>query len=98
MTTCSTEGEAQYVFKDPDETLDFENDWAARLNDGDTIVESDWIVPAGIDDDAAVFDGTTTTIWLSGGTLGETYHLVNRVTTAQGRTRDRSKYVTIREN
>lgn len=98
MTTCSTEGEAQYPFKDPDEILDFENDWSQRLIAGDTIVASDWIVPVGITEDDAAFDGTTTTIWLSGGTLGETYHLVNRITTMQGRTRDRSKYVTIRQN
>ena len=33
---------------------------------------------------------TETLIWLSGGTEGESYDLLNRITTAAGRTRDQT--------
>jgi hypothetical protein len=79
--------------KDPDAILDYVVDWSSWL-DGDTISSSDWIVPAepagppAVDSDA--FSATTTTVWLSGGTDGETYEFVNRVDTAGGRRDDRT--------
>lgn len=76
--------------KDPDEVKDYGVNWAARLDEGDTIATSDWIVPDGIIEDSATNTTTTTTIWLSGGTLGTTYSLVNRITTAGGRTLDQT--------
>lgn len=87
--------------KDPDETLDFRISWAdSGANDGsstdtgwligDTIVTSTWIVPAGITEVSESNNNTDAWIFLSGGTLGEKYRLTNRITTAQGRTADRS--------
>lgn len=73
--------------KDPDEVKDFGLVWADLLLT-DTINGSLWIVPDGITKDSDAFDGDSTTIWLSGGTDGETYRLTNRVTTAGGRTYD----------
>lgn len=74
-------------FKDPDEVLDYEVDWTDRLA-GDTISASLWEVPEGIEMDSEDFSSTKTTIWLSGGTLGERYSLLNRITTAGGRVMD----------
>ena len=89
--------------KDPDEVLDYEIDWsdpdAPRLATGDTIASSTWLAgdplsqtwPAETGWLVKDSDTTTTTksiIWLSGGTLGETYALTCRITTAQGRTHD----------
>lgn len=71
--------------KDPDEVVDYSVDWSPRL-DSDTISTSTWIVPAGITEDSDSSTTTTTTIWLSGGTAGVTYALINRITTAAGRT------------
>jgi len=82
--------------KDPNEVLDYELDWSARLSDGDTISASTWIVPDGLTEDSNSNTTTTTTIWLSGGTLGE-YTLTNRVTTAGGRTMDQSVRLTVVE-
>lgn len=73
--------------KDPDEVKDFGLVWADLLLT-DTITGSSWIVPDGITKDSDAFDDDSTTIWLSGGTDGETYRLTNRVTTAGGRTYD----------
>ena len=82
--------------KDPDAVLDYQHDWTAWLN-GDTIVTSNWIVPAGLTLVTDTKTAATTTVWLSGGTIGVTYRVVNRVTTAGGRTDDRSLFLKIME-
>lgn len=81
--------------KDPNEVLDYLVDWTARLN-GDTITSSTWLVPVDITKDSDSFTDTTTTIWLSAGTIG-TLTLTNRVTTAGGRTMDQSITLTVAE-
>ena len=82
--------------KDPDAVLDYRIDWSAWLDD-DQIVTSTWIVPAGITSSSDEHDTTSATIWLTGGTLGQTYSLVNRVTTSGGRTDDRTIRIQIRD-
>lgn len=82
--------------KDPDEVLDYQIDWSDRLG-ADTIATTTWVVPSGITKDSDTNDDTTTTIWLSGGTTGETYSLTNRITTAGGRTMDQSVRLKIAE-
>ncbi len=84
--------------KDPDERLDYQVDWlGSRFKPGelyglsDTISNSLWIVPAGITSEAETLDPAgVSTIWLSGGTDGDTYEIVNRITTAAGRVFDRT--------
>lgn len=91
--------------KDPDAVLDYMRDWgsdaldpdARWLRDDDTILTSTWIVPDGITKDSDTHDDKTATIWLSGGTLGESYELTNRVVTAGGRTDERSVTIIIRD-
>lgn len=78
-----------WPFKDPDEVLDYEIDWSARLLT-DTIVTSTWVVPTGLTEDSTENTTTTTTVWLSGGTTGEVYEVLNRVVTAGGRTMDQT--------
>jgi hypothetical protein len=84
----------QWPNKDPDEVLDYQIDWADRL-DGDTISTSTWVIPSGITQGAASKTDTTVTTWLSGGTLGASYTLLNRVVTAAGRTMDQSVRIRI---
>lgn len=55
---------------------------------GDTIASSTWIVDDGIVNDSAQNTTTITTIWISGGTVGTTYNVTNRITTAAGRIMD----------
>lgn len=77
--------------KDPDETLDYSIDWSARLDEGDSISSSTWIIsPTGLVQESAAFNGALTTIWVSGGEMGKTYTLTNRIQTSAGRIRDLS--------
>ena len=75
--------------KDPNAILDYQINWATWLG-SDTIASSAWTVPAGITQTSATNTTTTATIWLSGGTEGTDYDLINRITTVGGRTDDRT--------
>lgn len=76
---------ADTFVKDPDEVLDYIRDWTAAL-DGDTISTSTWTPETGITVDTSSNTTTTATVWVSGGTVGETYGITNRIVTAGGRT------------
>lgn len=80
--------------KDPDEILDYAVLWWKRLA-GDTIASSTWVVPVGITMTDSSFQTDNTTIWLSGGTTGATYEILNRIVTAGGRTMDQTIKVRI---
>lgn len=75
--------------KDPDEVLDYEVDWTDRLA-GDTIATATWTFPAGITKDSQSETDTAARVWISGGTLGEDYEILCRITTAGGRTMDQT--------
>lgn len=80
-----------YVLKDPDAVLDYGFNWSDWLGDeGDVLTASSWTVDSGITVDSESNDTTTTTIWLSGGTVGERYSCVNSIETADGREDDRT--------
>jgi len=82
--------------KDPDAVLDYAVDWSRWLA-GDEIVTSEWTVPSGL---TKVSDSKTTTkatVWLSGGTAGQSYTVTNRITTTGGRTEERSFAIRIEE-
>lgn len=81
---------AVYI-KDPDATLDYSIDWTDWLN-GDTIASMEYLADTGITVETAMCTETDTSsfLWLSGGTLGETYDVVCRITTAAGRIDDRT--------
>lgn len=87
-----------YAFdKDPDEVLDFTIDWSDWLPSGDTISTSAWTVPSGITEDSKSNDTTKTWIFLSGGTDGTEYKLTNTITTAGGRTAQRTIQIKVAE-
>jgi len=86
--------------KDKDAVLDWGFDWndpdavgGPWLEAGETLTTSQWIVPDdpdGIVVDSDTHTDTTTTVWLSGGTVNTVYLVTNRITTTGGRTDDRS--------
>jgi hypothetical protein len=82
--------------KDSHEVLDYRVDWSEWL-DADTISTSTWHVPDGITQDAENETTTTATIWLSGGTTGENYNVTNHITTAGGRTGERTITIKVRD-
>ena len=75
--------------KDPDEIKDYGIDYALLLLT-DTISTSTWTLPSAITKNSDSHTTTTTTIWLSGGTAGTSYALLNRIVTLGGRTYDRT--------
>jgi len=81
--------------KNPKAVLDYGINWTTWL-DGDTISTSEWTVPSGITKDSDRKTNTTTTIWLSGGTVDTDYDLVCHIVTAQGREDDRTITVMVR--
>ncbi len=87
----------KWSHKDPNEVLDYRLDWLGTAADPGPMYDSDdiisnslWVVPDGVASESEDFDDGSTTIWLSGGTAGETYVLLNRITTADGRVFDQS--------
>lgn len=82
--------------KDPNAVLDYVLDWTAWLA-SDTISTSTYQVSGDITKASDTNTTTTTTIFLSGGTPGETYRIRNRITTAGGRTADWTFEVTVRD-
>lgn len=89
---------ARYI-KDPEAKLDYSVDWAPWLQAGETVTASTWQVPAGLTQTtpSPSFTDTETTIWLTGGTVGETYLVTNHVTTSDTRQDDRSFTIMIVE-
>lgn len=83
--------------KDPNARLDYQVDWTEWLSDSETIQTSLWIVPTGIASDDEDVTSTSATVWLTGGTAGQTYALTNRITTNQARTDDRTIQIVVRE-
>ena len=82
--------------KDPNAILDYSIDWSDWL-DTDEISTSTWTVPAGITKTDESNTTTIATIWLSGGTAGTTYSLLNRITTTGGRTADQTFKIYMKE-
>ena len=80
--------QTRYI-KDPDAVLDYALDWAEWLG-ADTIQGVTWIVSTGLTLTAKSHTATTATVWLAGGTVGATYAVTCRVTTALARTDDRT--------
>ncbi len=72
-----------------DEVKDYTLDWTKELlrNGSDTISTSSWVEDSsGITIDSDSNTTKKTTVWLSGGSNGETYTVENTVVTAGGRT------------
>jgi fructosamine-3-kinase len=82
--------------KDPNAVLDYSIDWTRWLA-GDQIAASEWIVASGLTKMADSKTSTSATVWLSGGTAGQSYIVTNRITTAAGRTEDRSFTIRVEE-
>lgn len=81
---------------DPSDVTDYGIDWTDKLgDDSDTISTSSWGTssPTGLtvaSSPAPSISGLLTIVWVSGGTAGTNYQLTNTITTAAGRTWQRT--------
>lgn len=66
--------------KDPAAVKDYSLDWTAWLA-GDSVATSQWAAQNGITVNTSAQVGAVMTVWLSGGTLGQSYLVTNRITT-----------------
>lgn len=86
--------------KDPSAVLDWQFDWSAWLS-GDTITSSTFAVSpveaGGVTIDRTGSTQTTATVWLSGGIAGKVYLVTNHITTAGGRTDERTMQLMVRD-
>lgn len=83
------------IKKDPNAVLDYEFDWSAWLLPiSDTISTVAWVVTSGLTVESSSNTTTSATAFVSGGTTDVDEVLTCRITTAGGRTEDRS--VTLR--
>ena len=87
------------AIKDPNEVKDYSLDWSALLGASDTIASSTWTIDegSGLTIDSDSHNTAETTIWLSAGSDGTNYSLVNRVVTTGGRTYDQTVRLKVRE-
>ena len=77
--------------QDPNDRLDYTMDWSAEMTAlADTIDQSEWFPPVGLTATGDFFTDTAATVFLSGGVVGETYIVSNRITTVGGRVIERS--------
>jgi hypothetical protein len=86
------------IKKDPNATLDYSFNWAPWLAIvTDTIASVTWVKSVGLTIVSQSFTGTSATAFISGGVLGALESLTCRITTAGGRTEDRTIFLQIVE-
>ncbi len=87
--------------KDPSSSVDYSVDWSEWLSASEAIVSTTWSIdPAGVlapTLGAETASGTTRSVFVSGGTLGERYRLSCHIQTDGDRTADRSVIIRIAE-
>jgi hypothetical protein len=85
--------------KDPSAVLDYSFDWTADGWIGaDTITGTPvWTVPTGVTKDSQSNTTTMATVVISGGTAGENYDVACKITTAGGRTDERTFRLQVRD-
>lgn len=94
----STTGKASIV-KDPNAVLDYVFDWTSWLDAlPDTLSSHSAAIESGSGAiNSSTINGKTVVVWVSGGVVGETIALRCRITTAGGRTDDRTVYIKVKE-
>lgn len=79
-----------WIEKAPQAELDYGFDWSRWLASGDTISDAEWTVPTGLSKDGEGSDNSSTSVSISGGTVGTRYVVSCDIETAQGRVDHRS--------
>jgi hypothetical protein len=82
--------------KDPSAVLDYKFDWATWLG-VDAISSYVLAVQSGLVQASASNTITSVTVWLSGGTAGQSYSVACRIVTAAGRTDERTISILVQD-
>lgn len=85
--------------KQPGETLDYDVEFEDWMPAGDTIIAEDTTVPAGLIKDSTAINVSShvVKVWLKGGTSGVRYKCTTKITTQQGRIKEKEFYLKVRE-
>lgn len=84
--------------KDPNAVLDYVIDWGTSYLATDEEISSvTWTLATGITESSKSNTATTATIFLSGGTAGESYDIACKIVTNQGRTDERTFTVQVEQ-
>jgi len=87
-----------YFTKDPQAILDYTVNWGDNWLGSDTIATGTWIItPTGLKKVSETYDDDKCVVWVSSGTVGQTYYLTNRITTAAGRTDERTISIMVKQ-
>ena len=85
----------QNPLKDPSAVLDYVFDWTEWLATVETITDYTITADTGITVDSSTEDAGKVTVWLSGGTAGINYKVACLITTAAGRTDERTIWIKV---
>lgn len=85
------------IEKDPSATLDYTLDWTDWLADVSDTISSHAVTVNGITKGSTVNSSTRVTAWISGGVAGQQPSATFQITTAGGRTDERTIYFNIKE-
>jgi len=85
----------QTFTKDPAADLDFYVDWSEWLADGETIAQSEFTIPDGIESHDDGNNDTASVVWLSGGSPGRRYRVTNQITTSEDRIDERTLIIEV---
>ena len=85
----------QNPLKDPSAVLDYVFDWTGWLATGETITDYTITADTGITVDSSAESDGKVTVWLSGGTAGINYKVACLITTAAGRTDERTIWIKV---
>lgn len=86
----------QIFVKDPDATLDYTFDWSSWLETGETIASQTVTTGTGLTEDSVAASDSAITVWVSGGTVGESYEISCEITTDNSPARVDERTITIR--
>lgn len=89
----------QTFIKDPDSTLDYTFDWSDWLQEGENITNASVETESGLTETSEGFNTTAVTVWVKGGTVGESYEVTCEITTdnSPARIDQRTILITVQE-
>lgn len=95
VRTVRSQEAAVTMLKDPSAKLDYRVDWSGWLATNETIMDSSWQVPAGLEMTDQTLTTNTATVWVQGGSEGVMYEVTNQILTNQGRRDERTLQIRV---